>query len=135
MLTTPLDKYAFIILKARAWEAEIPEDPEEPESGSNPSDDDEAAALEGGDDNPALFELIAAIEELNDDELTELLALVWLGRGDYTNEEWDAALADADQAEEQRNAARLAELAGLGEFIEQGLSELGYSTLGENGTG
>lgn len=134
MLTTPLDKYAFIILKARAWEAEIPEEPEEPESGSNPSDDDEVAALQGGDDNPALLELIAAIEALNDDELTELLALVWLGRGDYTEDEWDEALAEADRAEEQREAGRLAELAGLGEFLEQGLSELGHSTLGEDGT-
>lgn len=135
MLTTPLDKYAFITLKARAWEAEIPGDPEEPESGSNPSDDDQAAALEEGDDNPALLELIAAIEELNDDELTELLALVWLGRGDYTQDEWETALAEADEAEEQRDAARLAELAGLGEFIDQGLAELGYSTLGEEGAG
>lgn len=134
MLTTPLDKYAFIIVKARAYEAEIPEEPEAPESGSNPTDDDEAAALQESEDNPALMELTAAIEELNDDELTELIALLWLGRGDYTAEDWEDALADADQAEEQRDPERLAELAGLGEFIEQGLSELGYSTMGEDGT-
>lgn len=133
MLTTPLDKYAFIIVKARAFEAEIPEEPEAPESGSNPTDDEETAALQESGDNPALLELIAAIGDLNDDELTELIALVWLGRGDYTSDDWEEALATADQAEDMRDPEALAERAGLGEFIEQGLSELGYSTMGEDG--
>ena len=36
------------------------------------------------------------IAGLNVDEQTDLLALIWLGRGDYDIADWDAAVAEAE---------------------------------------
>jgi hypothetical protein len=131
MLATPLDQLAWIIVKARAFDEEVP--PDELESGSNATDDSAMAALEAGRNNPVQAELVAALEDLNEDEIVELLALVWLGRGDYAAGQWRQALADAADT---RNAGAVAYLAGtpnLGDLLEQGLAELGYSILGEEG--
>lgn len=129
MLATPLDQLAWIIVKARAFDEEVP--PEGLESGSNAADDTEMAALESGRDNPAYAELIAALEDLNEDEIIEVLALVWLGRGDYTAREWRQALADATETHNERAVSYLAETPNLGDLLEQGLAELGYSILDE----
>ena len=44
MLTIPLEKLAFIIIKAREYDAEVP--PVDEESGSNPSDDADVDVLD-----------------------------------------------------------------------------------------
>ena len=78
MLAIPLDKLAFIIVKARQYDAEVPTT--DPAPGSNPADDGERAVLEEGPANPTLQELAGAIDSLSELERVELLALVWLGR-------------------------------------------------------
>ena len=45
--------------------------------------------------NPALAELRFALEDLDPDQQIDLVALMWLGRGDYTVEEWESARDDA----------------------------------------
>jgi hypothetical protein len=93
MLTTPLEKLAYIITKAREFDLEVP--PVDEDSGSNPSDDAEWDVLEASADNPTYQELVDAINGLSDLERIELLALTWLGRGDYAKEEWREALEEA----------------------------------------
>jgi Protein of unknown function (DUF3775) len=93
MLTIPFEDLAFIIIKAREFDAEVP--PVDEDSGSNPSDDDERDVLQFSADNPTYQELVDAINGLNDLERIELLALTWLGRGDYAKEEWREALEEA----------------------------------------
>jgi hypothetical protein len=93
MLTIPLETLAFIIIKAREFDAEVP--PVDEDSGSNPSDDDERDVLQFSADNPTYQELVDAISGLSDLERIELLALTWSGRGDYTKEEWREALQEA----------------------------------------
>ena len=51
--------------------------------GSNPTDDREVDVLESDGDNPTLQELEGALATLNIDEQLDLLALTWLGRGDF----------------------------------------------------
>lgn len=87
MLTIPLAKLAYIVEKAREYDAEVPVDPDAA-TGSDPADDDERQILLDTPDNPTEQELRDAIDGLNLDEREELLALLWLGRGDY-----DAQLA------------------------------------------
>src|SRR5271169_2934536 len=82
MLTIPLEKLAYIITKAREFDVEVP--PVDENSGSNPSDDAEWDVLQASADNPTYQELVGAIDSLSDSERIELLALAWLGRGDYT---------------------------------------------------
>src|SRR6516162_6875794 len=93
MLTIPLEKLAYIVTKAREFDAEVPSVDED--SGSNPSDDAERDVLEFGVNNPTHQELTDAIDSLSDRERVELLALTWLGRGDYTKEEWRDVLEEA----------------------------------------
>jgi len=50
MLTTSLEKLAYIIIKAREYDAEVP--PVDEESGSNPSDDADRDILEESPENP-----------------------------------------------------------------------------------
>jgi len=124
-LSISLDKLGFIILKAREFDAKV--DPVEPDPGSNPADDDEREVLEDYADDPTYEELVDAIENLNEDEVAELIALAWLGRGDYEAAEWQQAVADAREARNERAVSYLVGTPNLADEIEEGLSSLGLS--------
>ena len=125
MLTIPLEKLAFITIKAREFDAEVP--PVDEDSGSNPSDDAERDVLEFGADNPTYQELVDAIDSLSDRERIELLALAWLGRGDYAKEEWSEVLEEARRVHDEKETQYLVGTPLLADYLEEGLSELGYS--------
>ena len=125
MLTIPLEKLAYIITKAREFDVEVP--PVDDESGSNPSDDAEWDVLQASADNPTYQELVGAIDSLSDSERIELLALAWLGRGDYTKEEWREVLEEARRVHDEKETQYLIGTPLLADYLEEGLSELGYS--------
>ncbi len=120
------EKVCFIILKAREFDAKV--DPVEPDPGSNPADDDERAVLEDYPDDPTLEELRGAIDVLDDDELIDLIALAWVGRGDFGRSEWPDARALARERHRRHSAAYLTGMPALGDYLEEGLAQLGYST-------
>ena len=124
MLTIPLEKLAYIIEKAREFDAEVPSDAEEA-AGSNAADDDERQILLDTPDNPTAQELRSAIDGLNVDEREELLALVWLGRGDYDAENWSEALRQVRQTSTE--TAYLLGTPLLADYLEEGMSALGLS--------
>ena len=125
MLTTPLEKLAYIIVKAREYDAEVPAVDEE--SGSNPSDDSDRDVLEESPDNPTRQELVDAIAGLSERERIELLALAWLGRGDYSKEEWRDALREAGRVHDRKEIEYLVGTPLLASYLEEGLAQLGYS--------
>ncbi len=131
MLIIPREKLAYLVVKAREFDALV--EPEGLEAGSNASDDREIGILESTGDNPTLLELRSALEDLNDDEMAELLALVWLGRGDYSRAGWEEALAAAREARDERAVRYLLETPNLSDLLEQGLAELDISVLDEEG--
>ena len=53
-------------------------------------------------DHPTVEEIRGFLESLNEDEATELLALVWVGRGDFDIDEWDEAVIEARESPEER---------------------------------
>ena len=124
MLTIPLEKLAYIVTKAREFDAEVPSVDED--SGSNPSDDAERDVLEFGVNNPTHQELTDAIDSLSDRERVELLALTWLGRGDYTKE-WREILEEAHRVHDERETQYLVGTPLLADYLEEALSQLGYS--------
>ena len=124
-MAVPKQKLAYIIEKAREFDVQVDQD--DPNSGSNPSDDMEVAVLEATPDNPAEDELTAALANLNDDELTELLALLWVGRGDYDRASWRVAIRQAREAKNKRIVRYLVGTPMLGDLIAEGLAELGVS--------
>ena len=120
-----LDSVSFIIEKAREFDAQVEID--DPDSGSNPADDKGIAILEDTPDNPVEEELTGALRSLNDEELTQLLALLWVGRGDYDSASWNDALRQAREAKNKRIVRYLIGTPMLGDLIEEGLAELGVA--------
>jgi hypothetical protein len=119
------DKVCFIIAKAREFDAKVP--PVESDPGSNPSDDGEREVLEDHADDATAAELKQVIEDLNIDEIVELVAMIWLGRGDFGRSEWKDALALARQRNQEHSADYLMGIPTLGDLIEEGFSILGHS--------
>jgi hypothetical protein len=124
-LTINHEKLGFIIIKAREFDAKV--DPVEPDPGSNPTDDDQREVLEDYADDPTYAELVAALQGLNDDEINELIALVWLGRDDYEPSEWDEAVTAAREAHNERAVAYLVGTPNLSDELEEGLAKIGLS--------
>lgn len=70
-------------------------------------------------------EFRALVGDLNVDEAAELVALAWLGRGDYEASEWNAALAAARERTNRRTAKYLLGMPMLGDWLEDGLEAIG----------
>jgi len=124
-VTISPEKVCFVIIKARQFDAK--DAMTEPNPGSNPSDDMEAAILEDHEDDPVVEELTSLIDALSEDEQIDLVALTWLGRDDYSAADWSTVRGEAARAHNERTASYLLGIPQLGDFLEEGLSMLGYS--------
>ena len=101
--------------------------PVESDPGSNPSDDKDISVLEDRPDDPVEEELTAFIDALTIDEQVDLVALAWLGRGDYTAADWATVRAEAAAAHNEATARYLLGIPLLADFLEEGLSVAGRS--------
>jgi len=81
-----LDKVCDLILRARA--IDVKEGITDPDSGSNPIDDGNLDSLTAAPDDATEEEVREFISGLNEDERHDLMALVYIGRGDMEPEEW-----------------------------------------------
>jgi hypothetical protein len=81
--------------------------------------------LEGQIDDPTAEELHAAISGLSEDEETALVALAWIGRGDFGPEDWDQAAAHARESRSVPTARYLMGMPLLGDYLEEGAAALG----------
>lgn len=126
-LTIPLETVCRIVLRAREFEALVPDT--DPDEGSNAADDGAVDELEDDGDNPTEEELRVVIEDLADDEKAELIALALVGRGSFDASEWADAL---DEATEEVDAAAdfLLDLPMLAAYLEAGLSAFDLSCDG-----
>ena len=70
-------------------------------------------------------EMIELIAGLNVEEQTDLLALIWLGRGDYEIDEWDAAIVEAEARIAARDPDYMIGDAALPEYLGDGLEAFG----------
>src|SRR5208282_6822163 len=91
------EKVCFVVVKARELESE---DEGLETDASNPSDDKFVSVMTDDAYAPVRAELAAYIDAMDEDEQCELVALAWIGRGEYTREEWLSAVADARGARE-----------------------------------
>lgn len=124
-LTISPDTAFFILLKARAFDEKVEQS--DPDSGSNASDDLAVDVLEDSPDDATYDELKATIEGLSDDALYDLIALIWIGRGDFALGEWDEARAAAADITRERAPRYISELPVVSDYLEEGLSQFGYS--------
>lgn len=124
-LTLDPDAAFFILLKAREFDAK--EEEVDPDSGSNPSDDKDIDVLVSRPDDAVEEELTSAIGPLNEDQKLDLIALAWIGRGDFGFDEWAEARESAREVDSAQTARYLLEMPALSEYLEAALSELGFS--------
>ena len=124
-LTISSESVCFIIVNAR--ELDVRDELTDPDSGSDASDDRMLSVLEAQSDDPTLRELQTFIAALSEEEQTDLVALMWLGRGDSTLEDWLDLCDEAQQQHNNRTAAYLLGEPLLSDFLEEGLSQFGLS--------
>jgi hypothetical protein len=124
-LTISPEKVCFVIIKAREFDAK--DAVTEPNPGSNPTDDNDSAILEDHEDDPVVEELTSFIDSLSEDEQIDLVALAWLGRDDYTADDWNSVREEAVRAHNARTVEYLLGIPQVSDFLEEGLSMLGYS--------
>jgi hypothetical protein len=127
MLTIALEKVCYLIMKAREFDVKM--EPEVSDPGDNPIDDEDREVLFDYPDDPTVEEIRGFLEQLNEDEAIDLLALIWVGSGDFEADEWEAAVAAARDAPEERRVEAFLAIPLLGDYLESGLDELGYSCV------
>ena len=72
-------------------------------------------------------ELSGFIRNLNVDEQIDLVALMWLGRGDGDLDNWRDLHSEASRAHNNRTASYLIETPKLADHLEEALSQFGMS--------
>ncbi|MCP4329092.1 MAG: DUF3775 domain-containing protein [Alphaproteobacteria bacterium] len=127
MLGIAVEKVGYILIKAREFDVKVGAQDTGPEHHPDPDDADYRDILEDYSNDPTATELHAAIDGLNDGEKINLVALFWLGRGDYIIEEWADAVAQARDRHNDRTADYLTGSPMLSDYLEEGLIKHGYS--------
>jgi hypothetical protein len=123
-MITPIT-ICFLIDKAREFHAK--EEVVIPEPPLSPGDDDIGSmVLADHADDPTYEEFSAAVEDLEPDQQTALVALMWLGRGDFSVDQWDSALEEARRSWTPRTADYLLSTPLVADYLAEGLSLLGY---------
>lgn len=123
-----LDKVCELILRARALD--VKEGMTDPDSGSNPIDDGSTDVLTDAPGDMTEEEIREVIGGLNDDERIDLVALVYIGRGDMEAEDWGGAVRFArerDDAGGGRTADWLLGIPNVADLLDEGHSALGRS--------
>lgn len=131
-LTIDPDTVRLFVLKAKAISAAVNNDYEagneheiELDDQSRDSHHHDGLAEEEEEDLTER-ELRALIADLNVDEAAELIAIMWIGRGDFDTGEWNEAVADARERGAGRRAANyLLSIPMLGDWLETGLESIG----------
>jgi Protein of unknown function (DUF3775) len=120
-----VEKVCFVIVKARELDVKVA--PQELDDGSNASDDGMQRILEDYADDPTYEELRSFLAAQSDDELRELVALTWIGRGDYDADDWDDVLSEVEDVRERHTIDYLLGTPLLADYLEEGLSQFGLS--------
>jgi hypothetical protein len=135
-LLTPLETICRLILRAKELEAQVPaEDPDEdPDDVDDFEDDGEGggtlSVLEDELNDGVEEEVRAVLDDLAEDQLAELVALAWVGRGTYETSEWDEAFAEANDLKPAERIDELFDMPLLGGHLEAGLAAFDYSCDG-----
>ena len=126
-LRISVEKVCALIEAARELAGKVPSTAGD---GTTTGDDSSLATIEeplgdGWDEDGRRHEIIEFIAGLNVEEQTDLLALIWVGRGDYDSAEWDQAVAEAEARIAARDPDYLIGDAALPHYLGDGLEALG----------
>lgn len=125
MLNINPEIICFIILKAREFLAQ--EDISLPEEPINPGGELAVQALSDHIDSLCFEEIEATVKDLEPDQEAELVALMWLGRGDYELDEWPTAIEEAEAEMTDHTAQYILAHPMAADHLLEGLIQHGYS--------
>jgi Protein of unknown function (DUF3775) len=131
-LAISADKVGFLIEKMR--EFDVKEADSDPDSGSNGADDNMIDVLEDNGDDPVVREITGFIDAMDEDEQIDLVALMRLGRGDGTIEDWDELRREAADGRNKRTARYLLGEPLVSDYLAEGLDAFGLSWNDERTT-
>lgn len=124
MLDLNPETVLFIINKAQEFQTPEPE-----ESDEAPDPDPESfvdTVVRPQPSDPIYEELRSTIDDLEPDQQITLVGLMWLGRGDYSLDEWDEALRHAGESWNEHTADYLIGTPMLADYLSEGLEQFGY---------
>jgi hypothetical protein len=128
-LSVSLEVICRLIVRARELEAQVPgiqtDEDEDPQDT-----DDGLSVIEDEADEVVSAEMIALMDDLGDDQIAEILALAWVGRGTYDVSEWEEALEEANDTGGESPADQLMEMPMLAAYLDAGLAAFDLSCEG-----
>jgi hypothetical protein len=115
------DKVCFLIVMTREFENAEPAIDED--TKATEAEDEIAELGHSPEESDATFDEIKSfIGALNWDEQCQLVALAWLGRGDFSIEEWQDAVTAANDEHNERTADYLLGMPLLPDYLTEGLA-------------
>jgi hypothetical protein len=114
-----------IIKKSR--EIDIAEDILPPEDPADLSDAQWVQLLVDYQDDLSYIELKNLINDLEPDQQKDVIALMYIGRGDFEKEEWHAALKQAHTIPKSNRANYLISKNMLADYLTEGLARFNAS--------
>lgn len=128
-LSVSLETVCRLIVRARELEAQVPAI--ETEEDADPTDSDDGLAVLEDEANESIeAEMSAALDDLADDQIAEVLALAWVGRGTYDASEWDEALEEASDPDSEDPIDQILDMQMLAGYLEAGLAAFDLSCDG-----
>ncbi|MGB2942436.1 MAG: DUF3775 domain-containing protein [Candidatus Macondimonas sp.] len=127
METLDLNPDIICTLIAKFKEFHAKEDIVIPESPDNPDDDWALQVLADHQDDLTFREVKTTIDDLEPDQQATLVALMWLGRGDFIEDEWADALAEATRSANGRTAEYLMSTPLVADYLAEGLYAFGHT--------
>lgn len=128
-LSVSLEAVCRLIIRARELEAQVPAI--ETDEDADPTDSDDGLAVLEDEANESIeAEMTAALDDLADDQIAEVLALAWVGRGTYDASEWEDALEEAGDPNNEDPIDQLLDMPMLAGYLDAGLAAFDLSCDG-----
>jgi len=122
-LTIPSDIMDDLVERMRGYMAreDVPAPARQPDESE---DENYAFSMESRAGDPQRKELWDEIDGLDDEHQAELVALMWIGRGDFEPEDWDTAIREAVQRHDGPTADYLLSHPLVADYWSDGLEAL-----------
>jgi hypothetical protein len=125
MLEINPETVCFLINKAKEFHAK--EQVTIPDEALSPTEDWARQALADHADDITFQEFKVAVDDLEPDQQAAVVALMWLGRGDYSEDQWDDAVSEAQAQWTPATAEYLMARPLVADYLTEGLFLLGHS--------
>jgi len=130
MLQISPDLVCWVIDHARQFHGRSDLAPDEQAVAGNHEPGDDVLTDEGlgeaVEDDVLFLELKDTIDNLDPELQANLVALMWLGRGDYDADDWSSVLEEAKAGWTPRTAEYLLETPLAADYLAEGLAMLGH---------